>query len=261
MLIICPDCESSYEVEQADLGADGRKVRCTECGAVWHASGEAATAAAEEIEPVVPAFGNQPFADEADEEAEIETLREPDLIDPSVEDVAFQDPPRKKSPLRRKPRGTAPRGARKHGVMPFVAAAGIAGLIALGIWRDTVVHLVPDLAGLYAVAGLPVNLRGLEFRDVNTAETMENGVPLLVVRGTIENVTKEAVDVPRLRLAVRGTSGREIFVWTAMPSKNELSAGEALPFFAQLASPPAEGREVAVRFIGARDAAQNMASK
>jgi hypothetical protein len=183
------------------------------------------------------------------------------LIEAPVEDVAFQDAPAKKSPLRRKPRGTAPRGARKRSFMPVAAAAGMAALAALGIWRQTVVDLVPDLAGLYAAAGLPVNLRGLEFRDVNTAETMENGVPLLVVRGTIENVTEEVVDVPRLRLAVRGTSGREIFVWTAMPSKHELSGGEALPFFAQLASPPAEGREVAVRFIGARDAAQNLASK
>ncbi len=258
MLIICPDCDSSYEVEQADLGAGGRKVRCTECGAVWHASGDA-DIAAEEIEP--GPVGSQPFADEPDEAAETEPAHRPGLIEAPVEDVAFQDAPAKKSPLRRKPRGTAPRGARKRSFMSVAAAAGIAVLAALGIWRQTVVDLVPDLAGLYAVAGLPVNLRGLEFRDVNTAETMENGVPLLVVRGTIENVTDEVVDVPRLRLAVRGTSGREIFVWTAMPSKNELSGGEALPFFAQLASPPAEGREVAVRFIGARDAAQNLASK
>jgi predicted Zn finger-like uncharacterized protein len=260
MLIICPECETSYEVEPADLGAGGRKVRCTECSAVWHASGDAAAVPAVPVEPsfAEDVFGSQPFIDEIEEEA----AAEPALIEPAIEDVAFQDaPPENKSRLRRKPRGTAPRGARKGNVMTWAAAAGIAALVSLGVWRQAVVDLVPDLAGLYAVAGLPVNIRGLEFRDVNTVETTENGVPLLVVRGTIENVTEEDVDVPRLRLAVRGTSGREIFVWTAMPSKQELSAGEALPFFAQLASPPAEGREVAVRFIGARDAAQNLASK
>ena len=126
-------------------------------------------------------------------------------------------------------------------------------IVALVGLRDRVVGMVPDLAGLYAAVGLPVNLRGLEFRDLTTTETMENGIPLLVVSGTIQNISGDRADVPRVRLAVRGTGGHEIYVWTAMPSRSELAAGEALPFWAQLASPPAEGREVAVRFLSVRD--------
>jgi hypothetical protein len=132
-------------------------------------------------------------------------------------------------------------------------------ILASVIWREAVISYVPDLAGLYAAVGLPVNLRGLEFGEMETVETTNDGIPQLIVRGTIENVTEDKVAVPRLRLAVRGISGREIFVWTAVPAKPELEAGESLPFLAQLASPPAEGREIAVRFVSMRDGMQSVA--
>ena len=37
MLIACPSCATSYEVEIASLYPDGRQVRCHCCGMVWHA--------------------------------------------------------------------------------------------------------------------------------------------------------------------------------------------------------------------------------
>jgi predicted Zn finger-like uncharacterized protein len=37
MLIACPSCAASYEVEMASLCPDGRQVRCLCCGMVWHA--------------------------------------------------------------------------------------------------------------------------------------------------------------------------------------------------------------------------------
>lgn len=244
MLIICPDCLTSYEVEPTDVGA-GRKVRCTACGAVWKAEGDPDFVPRRERMAAIAAAAPEPQAEGTADFSPIAASDE-------IEDVAVEEERPARTP-RRKSRGTAPRALAKPKLMPMLAAAGLAALAALGIWRETVVDLVPDLAGLYAAVGLPVNLRGLEFRDMNTVETLQGGVPLLVVRGTIANITDSEVDVPRLRLAVRAGSGREIFVWTAMPEKNALKAGETVPFFAQLASPPAEGREVAVRFFGARD--------
>jgi predicted Zn finger-like uncharacterized protein len=252
MLIICPDCETSYEVEPADLGARGRKVRCAECGSVWRAASEAEKPAA------APDLHPDELADKA-VEVEIEEIDVPEtapLPIEAAEDVIVVEnsPPRRKG--QRRPRGTAPRAMSRPRFMQIMAAAGLAVLVALGVWREQVVKMLPDLAGLYAAAGLPVNLRGLEFRDMKTVEVMEGGVPLLVVRGTIANVKEQAAEVPRMRLAVRGVSGREIFVWTALPQKSQLEAGESVAFTAQLASPPAEGREVAVRFLSARDVAQ-----
>ncbi|BCJ89555.1 hypothetical protein IZ6_02900 [Terrihabitans soli] len=277
MLIICPDCTTSYEVEPADLGPTGRKVRCTSCGSIWRAEPP-------EADPDEISFDS---IDEAPDAHEAEPMLGPeDMAAPSrditfdamigdddataeadeieyIEDVessAAAEPAPSKS--RRRGRGTAPRSAlalAHPSRLAFASALGLAFIFGAGIWRDTVVSYVPDLAGLYSLVGLPVNLRGLEFRDMETVETTDDGIPQLIVRGTIENVTEDKVAVPRLRLAVRGISGREIFVWTAVPAKPELNAGESLPFLAQLASPPAEGREIAVRFVSQRDGRQTVA--
>ena len=37
MLIVCPSCATSYDVELASLLPEGRYVRCRRCHMVWHA--------------------------------------------------------------------------------------------------------------------------------------------------------------------------------------------------------------------------------
>ena len=63
------------------------------------------------------------------------------------------------------------------------------------------------------------------------------------------------VDLPRIRFALRNSAGAEIYSWTAQPSQNVLEPGEALPFRSRLASPPAEGQDLQVRFFTRRDVA------
>lgn len=58
MLIVCPNCATSYDVDVASLRPDGRRVRCVRCRAVWHAElphNEKLIAAAEALAPVRPA--------------------------------------------------------------------------------------------------------------------------------------------------------------------------------------------------------------
>ena len=91
--------------------------------------------------------------------------------------------------------------------------------IALVGWRADVVRWFPQTASLYAAIGLPVNLRGLVFANVTTEKESQDGVQVLVVEGKIVNAARHAVDVPRLRFAVRNDSGHEIYTWTALPDQ------------------------------------------
>ncbi len=55
MLIVCPNCATSYDVDVASLRPDGRRVRCVRCRTVWHAElpqEEKLIAAAEALAPV-----------------------------------------------------------------------------------------------------------------------------------------------------------------------------------------------------------------
>ena len=36
MLIVCPSCASQYELGEAKLGPEGRKVGCAGCKTAWH---------------------------------------------------------------------------------------------------------------------------------------------------------------------------------------------------------------------------------
>jgi hypothetical protein len=131
----------------------------------------------------------------------------------------------------------------------------IAVNLALIGWRADVVRWLPQTASLYAAVGLPVNLRGLIFTGVTTASETADGVPVLVVEGTIVNNGKRGVEVPRLRFAIHNQGGQEIYSWTALPTRNGLTPGEALPFRSRLASPPRETHQVVVRFFNRRDLA------
>jgi predicted Zn finger-like uncharacterized protein len=315
MLIVCPSCQTSYDVAADSLGEAGRSVRCVRCLEVWFA-----TPAAGDNAPIVnaaaasaqyqrgaatsqnaPGSGFAAGAPSADE----------DTVDPNLaaraaglSHVAFDDPslgagaraarmdetdsvvaydapplaPEDETPAQVRPvvgaepaediETVAARRARREmnergrrGRRPSVGVV-IALLLAVNAsllgWRSDVVRAMPQTASLFAAIGLPVNLRGLAFTDVKTTKEMHDGVPVLLVQGTISNVARQPREVARLRFSMRNGAGREIYTWTTLPARSVLAPGDSLPFQTRLASPPTEGREVVVRFFNRHDAIAGM---
>ena len=142
------------------------------------------------------------------------------------------------------------RAARMPAVILLLACI-VAALIG---GRGTIVKYVPQMASLYAAIKMPVNLRGLTFTEIKVSRDLHDGVAVLVVEGTIANTASKPIEVPRLRFAMRNEAGGEVYAWTAMPTREVLELGEALPFRSRLASPPGDGRDVTVRFFTRLDA-------
>jgi hypothetical protein len=193
----------------------------------------------------IPADDAPPLAADADlagthfpEREAIENNRE------DIESVAVR---------RRAAAETRRRIARRKSRLPVVIAALAVVCAALLAWRKDAVRHMPQLASFYASIGLPVNLRGVTFNDMKIRREVHEGVPVLVVDGTIVNGVSAPVDVPRLRFALRNSAGDEIYTWTAMPTQPILEAGAKLPFRSRLASPPDDGYDVEVRFFTRRD--------
>lgn len=127
-------------------------------------------------------------------------------------------------------------------------------IVVLLAARDQIVRFAPQTASFYASIGMPVNLRGLDFENIRVIRDTQDGIPVLVVEGKIVSSGKGIAEVPRLRFAIHDQTGKEIYTWTLMPSRTLLASGESLPFRSRLASPPAEGRDVSIRFFNRRDA-------
>ena len=360
MLIVCPSCATSYQVEHSSLGAGGRSVRCTRCRDVWFATAPTlvpALASVDDLDvvdtgPKVPAYDvprppepeppvtepppfdaaapyeqseavpeeiPQPTAapeemafDEAAPEqtategngpepastegidieglsAEIEAehaqqaaaadavLAEVTTGEITVADAPSLDPPLAPAeppqtlsavPIaglagaaeafnahRARSRQARRRQSNRWPVpgLPTIILALIAANMILVAWRIDIVRLLPQTASLYAAVGLPVNLRGMAFENIKMSKEQQDGMTVLLVEGSIVNVTSRAVEVPRVRLAVRNDSKNEIYSWTTLPTRTVLGPGETLPFRSRLASPPAEARDVMVRFFSRRD--------
>ncbi|MFD1702408.1 MJ0042-type zinc finger domain-containing protein [Methylopila henanensis] len=258
MLIVCPSCASSYRIEPDALGA-GRTVRCARCRTEWFAASDVEDAEwspAEEPE----SGAAQPPIQALDDDDVIDAL---DAAGPSGEadPAAGAAAPR---PGGRTRKEKAPRLRRARSVSRLrrlrpaavVAALGSAALVAGFAARADVVRHAPATGSLFALAGFPVNVRGLEISALTSVEEIEDGVPVLMVTGVVSNVTGDAIEPPRLRLAVLAGDDREIYAWTTVLGRSSLKGGEAAPFRSRLASPPAEGRRIQVRFLARRDLLQ-----
>jgi len=319
MLIVCPSCAASYDVEPTRLEPNGRQVRCVRCRTVWHAAPNRAAqllAAAAALGPggpgeavEAPAYRDtapamvsaMASADPVDEtewfdqaaEAEGGTAGEGEAVEPAVAadaaadlagtpnveappiapvdldagrppiDVEAADPAEAARPPAKDVESYAARFARRAGkkrrpiwsltrLQTAILALIVINAAIVG-WRREVVRILPQTASFYALLGLPVNLRGLVFDDVTTSTEEHEGVPILVVQGTIINRTSAVTDVPSLKIGVRNAAKQEIYAWTAAPPRSRLSAYQAVPFRTRLASPPPEAADVLVRFVTRRD--------
>ena len=307
MLIVCPTCATSYDVELASLQPNGRQVRCVRCRTIWraaprHADKLLAAAAAIAPEPQVDrapagAFAEEPALQPADElaadggtlaaaaelpGAEPHTIEtavatdEPDaaieIEAPSIAPVDLDDgrPPIEvehtaeadTEPLEdietyaarhqkrgfRRPSLHWPLSNLQSGILALI----ITNAILVG-WRNDVVRILPQTASFYSMLGLSVNLRGLAFDSIATTTEQHEGVPILVVEGSVVNNTRKIVDVPRLKFVVRNSANEEVYSWTAVPPRATLPPGETVSFRSRLASPPTDGRDVLVRFVTRHD--------
>ena len=129
---------------------------------------------------------------------------------------------------------------------------GVSALIAL---REKIVDVAPPAAKVFAAIGLPVNLAGLELREVHSHIEMDGARKVLAVEGEIANMRRESRPVPPVALIVRGEDGQAKYAWTTRAAKSRLEPGETIAFRARLASPPESGADVLVRFSSLEEAA------
>lgn len=217
MQIDCPGCAKSYHIIKAALGPRGRRVACPRCDSIWFVAAGASAG---------------------------------QLVIPAPIEIRGKDfRPRHKPMVKQ----AAPI-SRAHSWLLLELCAGaallVSGVALLGL-RGEIVRLCPPTSTVYAALGLPVNLRGLELRDLRTVSTRDGSDPVLRVEGEIANVRAGATEVPPIELSIRDQNGHILYSWTTRSQKRRLAAGETILFRAQLAEPPAGSHDVLARFTTA----------
>lgn len=137
--------------------------------------------------------------------------------------------------------------------LPLQSVAAVLALLAVMmagfVMRDTVVKAAPDLAGIYRLAGVEINVRGLAFRDVETIRARDSGQDVLIVKGIVENISKSVRPVPAIQFRIEGREGEEINVWSIRPNTNALQSGERVDFRTTMIAPPSSAANIEVRFV------------
>lgn len=273
MQLACPACHTAFHIEAAALGVNGRSVRCTRCRNTWFARPADLVPApamaevhdeAEAIFPAEPQEAAAPVLSEAvawNDMVMVDVQDGPSLVPGAPSDTAvpvvqpvFGTPaqPSGAVRVRRRPVKSGRQETRLGLVALLLGVIVVIGITA----REPLTRTFPGLAGYYSLIGLPVNLRGLEFRDLRTSSEMQDGAQVLVIEGEIVNSTRQSREIPRLRLSVTSDDGQEIYAWTAQLPRDSLGAREILTFRSRLASPPEGGTDVKVRFVHRTDLAE-----
>ena len=125
--------------------------------------------------------------------------------------------------------------------------------IAAGGWfgRNQIVAQFPQFEPVYTVLGIPVVPPGpsLELRLAEPQSTTRDGDRVVVLRGSVTNVSDRKQRVPKLRARLTGQDGAVLLEWEFEAPKTELDAGAAVDFATEAVNPPREGQSLTINFV------------
>ena len=234
MILTCPECATSYFVDDSRIPAQGRRVRCSSCAHRWLAGPEGPISELDSFEP-----GPMRLPTEFETEAA--------AVDDDI-DVAPVEP--EPAPVRRP---VPPPPSRQDGRSAALVWAGVAGLVVALIagaivFREQVVRWWPKSSAAYAGLGFEIAGGGLVLEQVRVQPAFLAGRPVLSVTGAIRNVRDVPVDAPPVRLTLLNRAGQPVAAKIARPDDATIPAGARRRFSVTMLDPPATARDLEVRF-------------
>jgi len=229
MILTCPECATSYFVDDSRITAAGRTVKCSNCGARWTALPEGAETAAPP--PPKPAARPAP----PPPPAPVDEL----VIEGPAPFVAAPKPMRRSTAAKREADSKALVLAGSAVVIAAVVAAAI-------VFRAQVVQYLPASQAAYAGIGLPVS--NLVIEKVHADPIFEGGRPALSVTGQLRNLRDAAANARPLRVSLLDRFGKPVAVKVARPLDAAVPAHAVRHFAISIVDPPASTRDLEVTF-------------
>ena len=228
MIVVCPSCATHQDVPQSHL-ADGRTfIRCGVCGQGWIENRAIEIVDALAYDPPETLIEETPDS----VSAELEVMRLAEAA--QVAEERFQERQRRR---RRERRGWA-----------TLAFSILVPVLTVAALPQQVAEAFPPASRIYALAGLDINARGLEFRNVGQKHMLADGTRVLAIQGEIVNVGSREQRIPTLKFILRDGAHQPVYDWTLNSSTRPIKPGETSTFVTRVASPPEPATEIEIRF-------------
>ncbi len=233
MLINCPKCSATYELNENLIPEQGKKLRCSSCGEVFVARREDLHEAAPRTEQAAPETITTPDvtaaapADDsatpevstADVAAPTDTPASPAPADP-MDDIFKRLSQQTEDLFRAEKELPAPKrllnklkqilGLQSKFARSFVLIGSALVFLLLSYnFRFEIVRTLPFLNYVYQIVGIKASVpgEGLEFQNVVWDDYEEDYVRKLEVKGFIVNTTAKDITIPQIHLEMLDKDG------------------------------------------------------
>lgn len=132
-----------------------------------------------------------------------------------------------------------------------LAAAFMLIFAASWMYRVDIVTLWPQASSAYAAMGSEVNPYGMSVGELDVQHELDQGVPLLVIEGSVHNYDRRSRALPGLRAVLRDDQSNTLLEWTVSLEGGAVASGEVRDFRTIVSDPPPQTVEVEVTLIDA----------
>lgn len=270
VIITCPNCGTRYQVPYGTLGAAGRDVQCAQCGKSWRAKADPppeppAPAVSPDDEDALdvhfeavaaaaaPAAARAPDPLSAEHQRTLDEIRAAIAPKPKPAPAPIDPASLNKSQhaFRKRQQGLARRLpiARMRRTARLAAFVALLSILLLGYaLRTDLVTWFPQLAGLYAAIGMPVNVVGLEFEDAKTLTLLRDGKTVMQISARIRSVAPRTVPLPPVLVSLLNAQGAPVYQWAVTPPAPSMDPGDVVPFATEMSAPPEAAVTVRLSF-------------
>jgi hypothetical protein len=219
-------------VPQSHLGLDGTIIHCAVCGYSWIES------RAMKVIDDLPVCETLPVP--------VERKREDLIGEREVKRLA-------QAARAAEAKLEAARARRRREIRGFalLAFCVVVPLLLGMLLPKEVARALPPTRKLYSLAGVHINVSGLEFRNVGQLHRMVDGVRVLAIQGEIVNVDGRTRQIPSLSFTLKDEHLKTVYEWRLESATRPIKPGEVSTFVTRVASPPETAQQIEIRF--ARD--------
>lgn len=236
MILNCPSCDAKYQIAEGAIGANGRNVRCAACGHYWFQKPDGI----EEISIL-------------ESENAIKVKKE----NPGIKlrgKIGFTGQKKKENKApHQQLRARAHNKIKASQIIAIVAGWFSAFFILFAIGfvmvknRMAIAHKWPKSASFFAALGAPVNLYGLEIKNVSLSMGQDTQGSRLLIKASIINISNSAKTIPYLRVNLLD-GNKKVLSWLIDPKVTVLEKGAKAEFEGIRRNPPGGNLRAEISF-------------